>query len=111
MYSRYFIWVGNSGFFIDSCHYSVDWFPLPSLYMGILKIVSGFCAFSNHLDWGILSICHNDDGSLTKTEVDGDRVRVSGYSDEAGSQGFIVYSLCVCVNKYAIVNKPLFIVT
>ena len=58
--------------------------------MGILKIVSGFCAFSNQLRLGHSFYCQNDDGSLTKAEVDGDRVRVSGYSDEADSEVFIV---------------------
>ena len=33
----------------------------------------------------VLSICQNVDESLTWTEVDGDRVRVSGY--EAGVRG------------------------
>ena len=46
--------------------------------------------FSNHSDWSHLSICQYVDGSLTKAEVDGDRVRVSGYLDDAGSQGFTV---------------------
>ena len=42
----------------------------------------------------ILSICQNDDESLTQTEVDGDRVRVSGY--EAGVRG-LQFVVCVFV--------------